>query len=210
MFTLKQELGTLLLIFLFSVVGVFFIYQNKNRLQAQTPVTIPEFVKKVPTISPIPTPTTVKESETQISSDGKMKVEMITEIRPNKTKTYSFFVFPTNGDAPKQLLFSKDVRENISYAIPFNTFSTKNKYLFIKETVDGQSHFPVYQTSGQVFGDNEEFLEVRALFEAYNPDYTLTNVTGWASETMLILQTSGPSFWFDVPSRRFTRLSSKF
>ena len=54
------------------------------------------------------------------------------------------------------------------------------------------------------------------LFAQKYADYKITDVTGWAAPTLLVVNTDkldgtvGPSFWFDVASLSFTRLSTRF
>lgn len=199
MFTIRRELETLLIILLTSFAGIFFVYQKNQNKQFYIASPLPDYVKNVAT--PIPT-------TTEISSDGTMRITMKTESNRDLTKTYSFFVTSTT-DNNQQQFFSKTIPEGNSFSLPFNTFSPKNKYLFIIEKSSDKTHYLVFNSAGKPFTNGETYIDITPLFEARSPDLVLKNVTGWASETLLILQTSGPSFWFEIPGH-FIQLSTKF
>lgn len=208
MFTLKHELETLLIIVFASFVGIFFVFQNHHKKQLSVATSMPEFLKSV--AAPISiTPTPVIQTASEISSDGTMQITMKTESNRNFTNTYSFSVSLKSDNNQSQLIFSKTVDAGTSFSIPFNTFSPQNKYLFLKQDDKDKTRYLVFNSSGKPFADGQEYLDITPLFEKHSPDLTLKNVTGWASETLLILQTSGPSFWFEIPSH-FIQLSTKF
>lgn len=100
-------------------------------------------------------------------------------------------------------------------SIPFNAFSSDNSYVFLKETKDGEYHYLVFKSSGELFANGQAFLDVTPLFAAYTKTYTISDVTGWADPTLLVVNatsTNGTlySFWFDVASHSFIPLENVF
>lgn len=208
MFTIKRELETLLIIIFASFVGIFFVYQKNQNKQFFIAAPVPDYVKNTATPIPTTTPYPVIQTATEKSSDGTMLVTMEAESNRDMTKTYTFFLTST-ADNVRLQFFSKTILEGNSFSLPFNTFSPKNKYLFIVEKNQDKTHYLVFNSTGKPFTDGQAYLDIAPLFEEHSPNLTLNNVTGWASETLLILQTSGPSFWFELPNH-FIQLSTKF
>ena len=72
-------------------------------------------------------------------------------------------------------------------------------------TVSGKPIIPETQT-----------IEFTKLFESEYPEYIITEVTGWGGINLIVFNTDkveggiGPSFWYDVASRSFIRLSNRF
>ena len=70
--------------------------------------------------------------------------------------------------------------------------------------------------SGNPIKTDLQNTEVFALFSAKYPDLKVTDVTGWASNNLLVINTDkvsgevGPSFWFELPSQGFIQLSERF
>lgn len=190
-----KHFDTFLIILLAGLVGIFFFSQN-----SATPA-IPDFVKAT---APEPEFTTTS----QLSSDGTHELTMKTKDNKDKTTTYLFTVV-LKSDNTSQTIFNQTVSAETTFSIPFNTFSPNNKYLFIKQTENGKDHYLVFNSSGKDFADNQTSIDITPLFEKQKPNLTLKNVTGWASETLIIVQTSGPSFWFEMPNH-FIQLSTKF
>ena len=52
--------------------------------------------------------------------------------------------------------------------------------------------------------------------KTHTPDYNIDEATGWGGLSLIVINTKkvnggeGPSFWVDVPSGKFTQLSSHF
>jgi len=195
MYTIKHNLVALLTIIFTGVVGTYLVYQNSSS------PTVPSFVKAAASEPEVKT-------DSQISSDGIYEIVMQTTINKDKTKTYIFNV-TSKADNSTQTILTQTVPEGDSFSIPFNTFSPKDKYLFLIQTIQGKNHYLVFNSSGKVFTENQTSIDITPLFEKEKPDLVLKNVTGWASETVLICQTSGPSFWFELPGH-FIQLSTRF
>lgn len=145
----------------------------------------------------LPTKPLVKTSSPTIvdSPDGKAKLTM-KKIASNNLVNYTF-----NTD---KSIFTKTLASSNTLSIPFNTWSPDNKYVFLKENLGKEINYYVLSAAGK------ELTNISSLFRQKYPDYKLVEITGWAAPSLLILNTLGPSLWFDVTNQAFTLLSIKF
>lgn len=155
------------------------------------------------------------DQETTVDSpDAKLTLSML-EQKSKDSATYLFFV-KNNETGAKNQIFSKTVGLNETLFIPHNTWSPDYKYIFLKEGSPTQSRYFVLTSAGSPLTKDSQTVEIAELFAKKYPDYKITDVTGWAAPTLIILNTSkgngteGPSFWFEVPSGAFVQLSSHF
>lgn len=163
-----------------------------------------------PLISPSPTPVPV-ELQDVISPDGKIKLIMETQRHGNSSATYSVFISKISGEGKLDLFTTTTDTE--TFSLPHNSWSPNGKLVFIKKDKPGELTFLVFKTTGETF-QKDQSLNVGELFAKKQPKYILTDATGWASETLLIITTAtaadkskpGPSFWFDIPSKTFIQL----
>ncbi len=177
-----------------SLVAVFFVFRSK----AQPPN---------PLSTPPPVPVVRAAEPTVVDSpDGKMSLIMRKE-KGNDATTYKFTLKDETSGAQKEM-FAKTETAGVTLSIPDNTFSSDNKYVFLKETsASGVTYL--------VLADTQTF-DVSSLFAAKHPNYVITDATGWAGPTLLVINTNkadggtGPSFWFDVASHSFIQLSTRF
>lgn len=224
--TLRFELETLFIIIFASAVSMFLIFNNHHKTDFNVSAAVPSFlqVTPLPTPTPSPVPATITPLAPTItptvqttawnSSDGTMIVSMVIQTNSNRTKTYSFFT-SVSGNNTKTAIFSKTLDKNSSMSIPFNTFSPDNTYLFLQDSENDGNHFLVFKTNGESFANGQNYLDVTSAFQKHTSNYTLHNVTGWASDTLLIIETTNndkpsTSFWFDVTSQGFIPLSTQF
>ncbi len=172
-----------------------------------------------PSVRPNPTdlsrssqPSVSSQTNQMHSSDGTMTLKMKSEKRPQGLNVYTFFVL-TNSTQMEKQLFSKTVAAGSSIILPANCWSPDNKAVFIKETGPGKLTFLVFKASGETFSGGETYYDIGSLFAQKLPKYILTDATGWASGTLVIIKTNtedgtkGPSFWFDLTSQSFLQLS---
>lgn len=191
-----------------GIVGgvIFFVVRQERTVPSS--VIVPEDL-----LTPTPTYPPMQESVV-VSPNGKAVLTM-KQQDSSQGKTYSFFA-TTKEDASPSAIFSKTVDYTNSIQVPFNTWSPDNKYLFLKENIGSASAYYVIQSSGALFDSDKPALDVDSLFLAKFTEYDIEEITGWASETLLIVNTknkngnTGPSFWFEIPSRAFIRLSTRF
>lgn len=198
-----EKILFLIIVILIAGIGIAFFMKQSN---AQNLSGIP-VAASTPGVNIVS-----KDTETdvsQISPDGNQNLVMKVVSGKNNTKTYSVYV--TNS-----LIFTKTLTDPANIALPFNTWSTDDKYVFLKETVGNQINYYVMYANGTSTADGSAYLNVSDLFAAKEPNYQLTDITGWASGTLLILNTNtaggdkGPSFWFDITSKSFIVLSTRF
>lgn len=205
---------------LIASAGFFVLYQNNIKNRTAQSVSIPSFLVHE-ALSPTPAPTASKSSPQSVSwtsSDAALRIIMQTKLSPKTgTKAYSFFISKNGQDENNPPFFNKTTDALTSFSIPFNSFSPDDKYLFLKEDRKGENHYLVFSTSGTLFANGEKFLDITPLFNAkYNSSYVLSEVTGWASNTLLIIETENingtpsTSFWFDVTTKSFIPLATRF
>lgn len=209
MISLRKELSTVFFILLGTAASLFILLQynhakNKNIF----------FTSAAPFLAPTSAPEKVEETSTVISPDGTSKLTM-KKLQKDATTTYSFLTRSETGSR-EQLIFYKTIPFSQSFTIPFNTWSPDNKYVFLKESTPAGDVYYVFNASGESFADNSRFINVSDLFSQKLPDYTVTEMTGWADPYLVIINTKtkdgkqGPSFWFEIPSRSFIQLSTHF
>lgn len=184
-----SKLLPVLVVLTITSAGAFFVANNLNK---QSPVASQAAPPNLPILAAEP------QATTQISPDGKEALTMKKETSGDST-TYSF-------TTQKGFLFTKTVSKGVTFSIPFNTWSPDNKYVFVKEDAGSTVNYWVYPGE----------INVTNFFVQKLPNFKLGDITGWASNTLLIVNTNnpdgseGPSFWFELPSKSFIRLSNRF
>lgn len=148
------------------------------------------------------------------SGDGTVQLIMRKANQKDGSLLYSFFTADGSGKI-ERTLFTKNIPTSDTMVIPANTWSPDNKYVFLRENNANSFNIFVFKASGEVFADKEPYLDLTALFEKRNLPYTVADVTGWDSETLLHVHTTakeknsrGPSYWFDVTDRAFLQLAT--
>lgn len=213
--TLTQDLETITFIILASIVGLFAVYHFKQTPQMQAVSVIAPLTTAfaTPTPTPAPVPIPVVNTTSWNSSDGTEELILKTTIAAQKT-TYDFTLTNTNTGV-SQPFFSQTLPNGDNMSIPFNAFSSDNSYVFLKEVQNNVNHFLVFKTNGTNFANGQQYLDVTALFTNYTTNDTLSDVTGWAGPTLLVINakaTNGAteSFWFDASSSSFIPLANVF
>lgn len=164
---------------------------------------------EIPVPAPVTTPKTANADGSKIttvgSPDGKASVTM---TESGKSPVTYVFILKDEKTGLKQQIYKKSVNEGTRITIPLNTFSPDNKYLFLKEdSAMGTTYFVP-------MGDSE--LNINQLFASKYKDFVITDVTGWGGMNLIVVNTDkigggvGPSFWFEVPSKSFIRLTNRF
>ncbi len=178
----------LLILIIFSSFGfiAFFLQsQSTNKFSSVNSVKLPTKVEALD----------VNSSLSASSPDGKKNLTMKIQTK-NDGSTYSFYI-------ENELLFTRTLA-NGKMSIPYNTWSIDDKHVFLKEEV----------TSGTNFYLEPEGINVSEKFKEKFPDYKLQDVTGWGGENLLVINANDGkddiSFWFDITSKSFIRLSNRF
>lgn len=189
-------------------------------LYVHTPQSFTVFARIPNTQTPLISPTTTPakpSTVSQTSSDGTKKI-IIAEIQnADTTKTYYVSVADSAG-LHASPIFTKTLDQTKTMILPFNTWSPDNKYFFIQEqTTTGMvTGILALQATGKPFANGQPYLDVTNVFINRNTGYTLREATGWASETLIIINSvtpenkKGPSYWFEVPSTAIIQLSTDF
>lgn len=197
----------LFLLFIFGLIWIFAksigVVDFSNKPKSMPPV------KVTATPAAALTPLEVQTQPSEVhSSDGTMKLTMQSSVKIAGKTTYTFYLSDING-GNRKLLFTKLLTTADTMAIPPNTFSPDNKYIFLSSTESGVKHVPVLKTSGEVFANGIQFEDVAILFLSQKTDNVMTEVTGWDSPTLLHVTTNGPSYWFDVETQNFIQLARR-
>lgn len=175
------------------------------------------FAENVATLAPRPTPVVPSpvQTEEMDSPDGTQTLTMNFQQTGNRRR-YSFFTSSKEETSDQTLIFSQESSADKTLSIPFNTWSPDNTYLFLEESsVDG-TDFLVFSTEGKPFDAGDQYLDVQALFAEKVEGYSILEVTGWAAPNLLLVNAQASegdqkvSFWFDVTSQSFIRLSTYF
>ncbi len=207
------ELESVSLLAVAAFVGIFLAVFPNHRPRLSSSFSLPvmnNYQNQEATISPLPKTITFS----QVSPDGTHTLTMITTGR-NTTKTYT--ITTTSDSAPNPLtIYSTTLPDTESINIPFNTWSPDNKYVFLEHKTQQGTEALVMKASGEALSADASFYNVTSLFTAKNTGNTYDQTTGWASETLLIVNTKlpdgskGPSYWFEVPSKAIIQLSTAF
>lgn len=168
-----------------------------------------------------PTPTILPSAKEEVissdSPDGKKKLTL-KKIREGSLTAYSVFTsdIPEVASPSEVLIYEATIDSSQRLSIPYNTWSPDDAYVFLQEDSQAGRDYYVFSSTGGSFANGEQYLHIRDLFTKGRPEFTLTEVTGWAAPYLLIVNTittdgtEGPSFWFDLSSQSFIQLSTRF
>lgn len=208
----KAEFETVSIALIAAFVGTFFLWRNNQNFwqNFRGPVTDLPLSNNlvVPTINPF----LKTETSSQISPEGSKKLTEKKKGNPDGTVSYTFTVSDGNGTNP-HTLYSIIVPKSVEISIPFNTWSSDNSYLFLQK--NGNDAL-VFKASGAPMPDGQAYYDVLDSFSKKGIRATVKEATGWASPTLLIVNTlnadgsRGLSYWFEVPSKAVIPLSSQF
>lgn len=207
------EFESLALLAVAATAGIVFAFYGNHRPKIQTAFNLPvvaPLLSPAPSATPTPQPTTFS----QVSPDGKKKVSMIVTQHSATSKTYAFSVSDGNG-SNSQPLYSINLPTNEYMSIPFNTFSPDDKYLFLEHDTNSGTEAFAFRANGDPMSTDATYYNVTQLYNARNFPNIYQTTTGWASETLLIVDTKTPdgnvqSYWFEVPSKAIIPLATQF
>lgn len=204
---------TILALVVIFVIGLAFVYFRGQSSQQPSRVALP--VTKSETSYAPPAAKADVPRETEIGSpDGKWSLKM-REEKAKDEATYIFWIINL-ADSSQKEIFRKTVPVTTKLEVPLNTFSPDDKYIFLKEAGLSEIHYLVLTTSGAPLSEGVLTAEISSLFMTKFPDYVITDVTGWGGVGLIVLNTDkkeggvGPSFWFELPSLGFIKLSTRF
>jgi len=210
MITVRHSIETVFFIGITMAVMLFVMVQrNNSKNQSVFSAALPVV------ITPMPTPTP-KGPQISIMDSPEGSKTLTLEMQQDKDITTYTLSASSKSDNEKKQLFKKVEPNSQILSIPFNTWSTDNVYVFLKEKTPSMDNYLVFQSSGNVFPDEAAFVSIQELFSKKVPGYVIEDVTGWAGPTSLIVNTKAlgdsrkVSFWFEVPSQSFIQLSTYF
>ncbi|OGH18075.1 MAG: hypothetical protein A3F31_04015 [Candidatus Levybacteria bacterium RIFCSPHIGHO2_12_FULL_38_12] len=209
----KTEWETVYVCLLAVFVSSFFVWQSNKDFGKKFFSSVPILAGSKNTIvSPVPSSTLDIETASQVSPDGTKKLHLKIMHNKDLTKTYIFTV-SDSLDKDKKLLFQQTLHESESMGLPFNAWSPDNKFLFIYKN---DSNALLFKASGELFtNDQVRYLSVLDIFKEKNKTNRLLEITGWASQDLLIVNTldgnnQNSSFWLEIPSKAIIPLASQF
>lgn len=226
------ELEAILFILIGATVGYLLLMHAKStQIQALSsnnypvfsgtatiPTAMPPTPTPTPTATPMPTPALIAKSyipsvanTSQISSDGKMTLNLRTIQNKNGSETYDI-----TSSASPTFMFSKTLPLNESISIPYNTWSPDNKYFFIQEDTGAGTSVMVFNANGDSFANGNQYLDLTGDFSKYAPNALFDQASGWAANNLIFILTKnsdgseGTSYWYGVPDESITPLATKF
>lgn len=207
---------TILAMVAITAIGLVFVLNSQIQKSKEAPPSLPKVTSYAPREAKAN-----PNQETEVGSpDGKLTLTVKAmpagrqEEKEKDAATFIFFITEKATGVQKEIY--REVGEDGSITIPFNTFSPDNKYFFLKKEVGGKTSYFVLSTAGIPLTKDSAFMEFSNSFENTYPDYKIDEVTGWGGLSLIVINTKkvnggeGPSFWVDVPSGKFTQLSSHF
>ncbi len=218
--SLKHEIEIIFFVLLASIItllayfyGGIGVQKGSNHLRVDTLLSnVFVSVTPLPDSSSVSSPRITESS--WLSSDGEEKITMKAIKNRDETNTYIFTLTNTTTHVDSNL-FTQTVATASSMAIPFNAFSSDNSYVYLGQNDNGIKHFLVFKTSLERI-DERPYIDVGELFSAFTSSYTISEVTGWTSESLLIVNAKSVdgkedvTFWLDMSTLRFIRISTFF
>ncbi len=183
--------------------------QNTNLLQGGKIFTL--FTTTIPTPTPLlPQPIITS----QISPDGTKQLIMTVTTNKDTSKMYKFTTANADG-TNQQLIYSVIYSSQDTMSIPFDTWSPDDKYIFVTHTSQSGTEALVFQANGQPLDQTIPFLNLSTFFTTKNTGNSYSETTGWASETLLIINAKTHnnsifSYWIELPDKAIIPLSSQF
>lgn len=207
-----------------AIVGVTLAIYNQRQLhpQMQTKISIPIIQSSfiLPTSVPTSTPTPIipkPETASQVSPDGTKQLTMTITTHNDFSKTYLFITSDANGSNQHVVYETTNTASDSgTMSIPFNSWSPNDRYLFITKINNSGTEALVMRGDAQPITENESNFNVTEIFESRITGNIYQETTGWASDTLLIINTKtsdgskGPSYWFEVPTKAIIQLSTQF
>lgn len=208
------ELETVFSIIVAASLSSFFVWRSNQNYQTQFHVAVPVIAANntQTAIAPILDPVLKMDTASQVSPDGTKKLVMKTAHNTDGTLTYVFTTTDGSGTSEQQL-YTATVKGSESMSIPFNTWSPDNRFLFIQKN---GTQALVFKATGEPIAPGQAYFDVPDVFRERSINNTFHEATGWASPTLLIINTitadnsKGPSYWFEVPTKAIIQLSSQF
>ncbi len=144
------------------------------------------------------------------NSDGQLRLTGESEQKGGEVR-YRFNVVDNQKNV-KYLLFETTVEKDRSFTIPFNSWSSDNKHLFIEtKSLEGRDYY-VFNTDAGEFQDGLKYLDVGDYWNKSKNSDLIREVSGWAGPDQLMVYTIRPdgsdglAYWFIVSVRKFLQV----
>ncbi|MBI2074444.1 MAG: hypothetical protein HYT83_01260 [Candidatus Levybacteria bacterium] len=208
------EVETIFFVFVAAFLGAFFAWNSNKSFREQFRVSIPitDENKTQNVISPTVNPIIKVDTASQLSPDGTKKLVMKATHNNDGTVNYIFTTADQSGEN-QTLIYTVKLEGSENMNIPFNAWSPDNKYLFI---IKNGNEALVFKATGEPVASDQAYYDVKDLYNKGERKDIFSETTGWASETLLIVNTvnqdgnKGSSYWFEVPSKAIIQLSTQF
>lgn len=189
-----------------AIIGGFVFWRFNKPVYMLKPESVP--IQVMTEASPVPEPVL-----SGISPDGEVVLEM-KQVKGAGIITWTLTA--SRAEEAVKTIWQQSLPQEVVMSIPFNTVSPDNKYLFLKQSGPDKNQYLVLTVSGQPVIGESQTVEFAELFESEHPEYIITEATGWGGINLIVFNTDkagggiGPSFWYEVPSGSFIRLSNRF
>lgn len=206
------EIETLSLAIVAAFLGTFFAMYSNHTPKKSFVYSLPVVENLQPSPTAIPTPPVASFS--QPSPDGSKEVTMKVRTNSDATRTYIFTITDTTTQTTIPLYTTTFATDSMS--LPFNAFSPDNRYLFLNHNTKTGTEAWVFRADANPIAENVTYYNAKEIFDARNTGNTYQEATGWASETLVIINTTlsdgskGPSYWLEIPSKAVIQLSTEF
>jgi hypothetical protein len=211
------EVESISLLVLAAVVGFSFAFYNNYRLHRQN-------IIPVPVIESLQSPNSTSAEAnitnpvivSQVSPDGKKQLKMIITTNKDSSKTYSLTTTDADGTNQQEIYSVIYMDTADSMSIPFNTWSPDDKYVFITHIGVSGTEAIVFKANGEPITGTEPSINATEIFKTKITNNLYDETTGWASETLLLINTKTPaggkgtSYWLEVPTKAIIPLSTQF
>lgn len=220
------ELDVVMFIIVGAIFG-FLIANNLNQTQkVHTFASMPQIddTQKIQTVDDVASaPTNIPEKQfspkvetaSQISPDGTRKLTVTTTSNKDLTNTHVFTTYDTDGSNHKSI-YKMTLSYTDKISVPFNSWSPDNVYVFVEKSSSNGTSVIVMRADGQLMPGDLQVINTTEEFVSKISGYSYKETTGWASETLLIANSTnkdgsnGPSFWVEVPSKAIIQLATDF
>lgn len=151
----------------------------------------------------------------QISPDGLKLLTMTQSANYDTTKSYSFVASDADG-GNKQEIYTASSSGKDGMSIPFNAWSPDDRFVFVNRIDAAGTSAIIMRADGSSLTSSSQVFDAKAMFEARGMGDIYKEATGWASETLVIINTvrengdKGSSYWLEVPSGAIIPLSVQF
>lgn len=216
--THQIEIESVILFIISAGIGAVFALYLGHKPPTPNKISLPVMQTQAnPTAIPTPTltpPVPKPQTTSQLSPDGTKLLTMAVTTNKDLANTYTFTT--TNADNTNQQTVYTATNSAESMSIPFNTWSPDDRYIFLTKNTSAGPEALVVRADGQPLTDTEQNVNAHTLFLAKNTANTYQETTGWASDTLLIMNTTsqdstkGPSYWLEIPSKAIIQLSTEF